>query len=136
MLMIVGAAPVMLIVGSMESEPQRQWKSEWLRLGLAPLKAYVIGVPTILVLWQTRFREGNPRGWDDRGESQYGRVVAEIFAGVQYGYLACLAGLLVALLIGCRIRDAGAVRASLIYGLVALVCLLCSQLLAQPLASR
>src|SRR5438874_11733102 len=118
----------------MEAEPQLKSKSDWLRLGLVPLKAYVIGVPIILLLWQTQFREANPHGRDDRGDRQYGRVLAEIFAGVAYGYVVCVAGLVLALLIGCRIRDVNAVRASLIYGLVALFCLLWSCLLAQALA--
>ena len=120
----------------MEPEPQVKWKSDWLRLGLAPLKAYVIGVPIILMLWQTHFREGNPHGWDGRSERQYDRIIAEIFATVQYGYAACVAGWVLALLIGCRIPDVDAVRASVVYGLVALFSLLWSYLLAQPLATR
>ncbi len=120
----------------MEPEPQLKWKSGWLRFGLAPFKAYIIGVPLILLLWQTHFREGNPRGWDDKAERQYVRVISEIFGAVQYGYLACAVGLVLALVIGCRIRDVGAVRASLIYGLVALFCLLWSYLLAHPAATR
>ncbi len=120
----------------MEPEPQLQSKSDWLRFGLPPLKAYVIGVPLILVLWQTRFREGNPHGWNDRGERQYARVLADIFAGVQYGYLACVVGLVFGVVIGCRIRDVGAVRASLICGLVALFCLLWFYQLAHPPVTR
>ena len=120
----------------MNPEPQAKRKSEWLRFGLAPLKAYVIGVPIILVLWQTQFREGNPRGWDTSMERQYNRVLAEIFAGVQYGYLVCVAGLLLALVIGCRMRDVSAVRASLIYGVLALFSLFCCYQLALPPATR
>jgi hypothetical protein len=113
----------------METDQQVKWKSNCLRLGLLPFKAYVIGVPIILVLWLTQFREG--RGWETMQERQYFRIVADIFASVEHGYLACAAGLLLALGIGYRIRDESAVRASLIYGLVTLFCLFWSYQLAQ-----
>ena len=125
-----------LIVGHMEAEPTVKWKSDCLRFGLAPLKAYVIGIPTIVVTWRTNFFEANPHGWDQRAANTYPWVLAEIFGRVEYGYLLCAAGLAVALVIGCWIRDVKAVRAALGYGVVALFCLFWSYLLSHPPYTR
>jgi hypothetical protein len=106
----------------MELEPPTEWKSDCLRFGMAPFKAYVIGVPLIVVIWLTKFPEPTPRGWNDLAEQTYARVLAQISLNVGHGYLVCLAGLMLAGTIGCRIRDVKAVRAALCYGLVALFC--------------
>ncbi len=120
----------------MEAEAPVKWKSDCLRFGLAALKAYVIGIPLIMVIWLTNFPEPNPRGWDERAASTYPWVLAEIFRLVEHGYLVCIAGLAVVLVIGCWVRDVKAVRAAVGYGMVALFCIFWSYLLSHPPHTR
>jgi len=135
-LYVSGPAPLIPLVGQMEAEPPVKWKSDCLRFGLAPLKAYVIGIPMIAVAWRTNFSEANPHGWDERAANTYPSVLAEIFSRVEYGYLLCAAGLALALFIACWIRDVKAVRAAVGYGMVALLCLVWSYLLSHPPHTR
>ncbi len=120
----------------MEPEPPIKWKSDCLRFGLAPLKAYVIGIPLTVAVWVTNLSERNPHGWNERAAKTYVWVLAEIFRPVEYGYLVCLAGLALVLIVGCWIRDVKAVRAALGYGMVALFCFSWSYLVSHPPHTR
>src|SRR5258708_22461649 len=124
------------MVGYMEAELPVKWKSGCLRFALAPLKAYVIGIPLIVVVWRTNFSEPNPHGWDERAEDMHPWVLAEIFGRVEYGYLVCAAGLALALITGCWTRDVKAIRAAVGYGMVAFLCLSLSYLLSRPPHTR
>jgi ABC-type antimicrobial peptide transport system permease subunit len=109
----------------MEPELPPKWKSDCLRFALAPFKAYAIGVPLVLVIWWTGFQQPRTQGgWDYRVAEIYERVLAGVFSTVGYGYLVCLAGLVLGIVVGCRIGDVKGVRSALWYSGLVLLCLL------------
>jgi ABC-type dipeptide/oligopeptide/nickel transport system permease subunit len=112
------------MVGHMEPEPPPKWKSDCLRFALAPFKAYAIGVPLVLAIWWSSFQEPNPHGWDDRAADILTYVLAGIFSTLEFGYLVCLAGLVMGIVVGCRIGDVKGVRSALWYAGLVLLCLL------------
>lgn len=108
----------------MEPEPPLKWKSDCLRFALAPFKAYAVGVPLVLAVWWSRVQEpATHGGWDYRVAEIQERVLAGIFCTVEYGYLICLASLVLGIVVGCRIGDVKGVRSALWYSGLVLLCL-------------
>jgi hypothetical protein len=111
----------------MEPEPPSKWKSDCLRLGLAPFKGYAIGVPLLLAIWWTSVGVREPRtngGWDYAVAEIQEYVLAGIFCTLEYGYLVCLASLVLGIVVGSRIGDVKGVRSALWYSGLVLLCLL------------
>src|SRR5258708_387322 len=85
---------------------------------------------------EEQFSGAQPTWLGYRAQRTYEWIIAQTFASVYHGYLACVAGLVLVLVIACRIRDVKAVLAALSYGFAALFCLFLSNLISHPVQTR